>query len=340
MKNREVRLKSYPVGVPVRDNFEIVEAETPPLAPGQMLIRNIWMSVDPYMRGRMNPGRAGYLPPFALDHVLDGGAVGQVAESNGGPFNVGDYVTGMLGGWRLYNVSNGSGLTKIAADAGAPLSAYLGALGMPGMTAWFGLLKIGLPKAGETVFVSAAAGAVGVIVCQIAKLKGCRVIGAAGSRKKCDWLKNHIGVDETIDYTEAGDGLGKALKQAAPGGVDIYFDNVGGAHLDAALNAMNRNGRIVLCGAISQYNAPDPQGIRNLFNVISKGVLLKGFLISDYFSEIAAFAAEMGAWMAAGKLTPEETVYEGIGNAPDAFIGLFHGENTGKALVRLDYSGS
>lgn len=335
MKNREVRLKSYPIGLPKKDNFEIVEAETPPLEPGQMLIRNIWMSVDPYMRGRMNPGRASYVPPFMLDHVLDGGAVGQVLESNGGPFATGDFVTGMLGGWRLYHVSNGMGLSKIDPATGAPLSAYLGALGMPGMTAWYGLLKIGLPKPGETVFVSAAAGAVGALVCQIARLKGCHVAGAAGTDDKCNWLRDEIGVDVALNYRSLGDGLLAALKEAAPKGVDIYFDNVGGAHLEAALEAMNPNGRIIACGMISQYNAPDPHGVRNLFNVIGKRLTMKGFIVSDSFAEIPAFIAEMGGWVETGEIKWTETVYEGLGQAPDAFLGLFAGDNLGKALVRL-----
>ncbi|MEQ1890145.1 MAG: NADP-dependent oxidoreductase [Alphaproteobacteria bacterium] len=335
MKNREVRLKRYPDGLATRDIFEVVEADLPALAQGQMLIRNVWMSVDPYMRGRMNPARQSYVPPFELGKVLDGGSVGQVIDSKDGPFAAGDYVTGMLGGWREYNVTGGQGLSKIDNALGAPLGAYLGVLGMPGLTAWFGFQRIGKPKPGETVFVSAAAGAVGALVCQIAKLKECRVIGTAGSARKCDWLKNSIGVDATIDYRKAGDGLLAALKEAAPKGVDIYFENVGGIHLEAALDAMNPNGRIIACGMISQYNNPDPVGVRNLFNIIGKRITMQGFIVSDSFSEIPAFIAEMGAWVAAGKIKWEETVYQGIERAPEAFIGLFSGDNLGKALVRI-----
>lgn len=335
MKNREVRLKSYPDGYPSKECFEIVDADLPALQPGQMLVRNIWMSVDPYMRGRMTPGRQSYVPPFELGKVLDGGSIGQVMESNGGPFATGDILTGMLGGWRQYNVTTGLGMTKIDTSLAAPLSAYLGVLGMPGMTAWYGLSRIGKPKQGETVFVSAAAGAVGALVCQIAKLKGCRIIGSAGSPGKCNWLKNTLGIDATIDYRAAGDDLVNALKAAAPMGVDVYFENVGGQHLEAALDAMNPNGRIVACGMISQYNTPDPVGVRNLFNIIGKRILMQGFIVSDAFAEIPAFIAEMGTWVAAGKIKWEETIYEGLEKSPDAFIGLFNGENLGKALVRI-----
>lgn len=335
MKNREVRLKSYPKGLPAAENFEVVESETPALQHGQMLIRNIWMSVDPYMRGRMTPDRASYVPPFALGEVMDGGSVGEVVESKGGPFAVGDHVSGMTGGWRRYHVSNGMGLNKIDPALGAPLGAYLGILGMPGMTAWHGFLKIGQPKAGETVFVSGAAGAVGALVCQIAKIKQCQVIGSAGTPQKCDWLKNSIGVDAAINYRTAGGNLSAALKEAAPKGADIYFENIGGAHLEAALDAMNPFGRIIGCGMISQYNAPDPVGVRNLFNIIGKRITFQGFIVSDHFAEIPAFVKEMAGWIAAGKIKWEETVYDGIDKAPEAFMGLFKGENLGKALVRL-----
>lgn len=335
MKNREVRLKSYPDGLPTKNCFEMVEAEIPPLSQGQMLIRNVWMSVDPYMRGRMNPGRQSYVPPFELGKVMDGGAVGQVVESRGGVFAVGDYVTGMLGGWRAYNVSSGAGLTKIDPRINVPLSAYMGVMGMPGITAWYGLLKIGKPKAGETVFVSAAAGAVGALVCGIAKLKECRVVGTAGSAGKCNWLKDTVGVDAAIDYHTAGDSLTEALRDAAPKGVNVYFENVGGAHLESALDVMNPNGRIVACGMISQYNNRDQTGVRNLFNIIAKRILMQGFIVSDSFSEMPTFIAEMGAWVAAGKIKWEETVYEGLEKSPEAFIGLFSGDNLGKALVRI-----
>ncbi len=336
MKNREIRLKSYPTGLPASDNFEIAESELPVLQQGQMLVRNIWMSVDPYMRGRINPSRASYAPPIAIGAVMEGGSVGQVVESKGGPFAPGDYVSGaMTGGWRLYQVTDGRGMVKIDTGLGVPLGAYMGAMGMPGLTAWHGMLKIGKPKAGETVFVSAASGAVGALVCQIAKAQGCVVIGSAGSRDKCDWLKKEIGVDAAINYREAGDGLTQALGQAAPKGVDIYFENVGGAHLEAALHCMNPFGRIIACGMISQYNNPDPVGVRNLFYVVGKRITFQGFIISDHFSDFPQFTPEMASWIRAGKIKWHESVYEGLEKAPEAFIGLFSGDNFGKALVRL-----
>lgn len=334
MKNYEIRLNAYPDGLPTREIFEHVECDLPPLAEGEMRIRNIWMTVDPYMRGRMTPSRDSYVPAFGLDTVLDGGAVGIVEESRNGPFAAGDYVSGMTGGWRKYHISTGLGLTKIDPDL-APLQAYLGVLGMPGMTAWYGLLKIGEPKPGETVFVSAASGAVGALVCQIAKFKGCRVIGSAGGAQKCAWLREEIGVDAAIDYRAAGEGLMDALGAAAPDGIDVYFENVGGTHLEAALEHMNENGRIIGCGMISQYNEPDAVGVRNLFYIVGKRLMMKGFIVSDHFADFPAFAAEMGGWIADGKIHWKETVYDGLEKAPDAFIGLFSGENFGKALVRI-----
>lgn len=333
-RNHEVRLNAYPDGMPTPDIFDYVECDLPALADGEMLVRNIWMTVDPYMRGRMTPSRDSYVPPFALNQVMDGGAAGVVVESNNGMFAVGDYVSGMTGGWREYHVTSGMGLTRVDPNL-APLQAYLGVLGMPGMTAWYGLLKIGDPREGETVFVSAASGAVGALVCQIAKLKGCRVVGTAGSDTKCDWLRDEIGVDAAINYHTAGDGLMDALGAAAPDGIDVYFENVGGTHLEAALEHMNQNGRIVACGMISQYNAPDAVGVRNLFYIVGKRLMVKGFIVSDHFTEFPEFAAEMGAWIADGKIRWKETVYDGLEKAPEAFIGLFTGDNFGKALVRI-----
>src|SRR6266481_608633 len=249
-KSREIRLKRRPDGMPALGDFELAETVLNAPGPGQMLIRNVVMSVDPYMRGRMVE-RESYVPPFQLGQALDGGAIGQIVASNNSRFSIGTYVSHMQG-WRDYALSDGAGVMPV--DSGlAPLSAYLGTLGMPGLTAYVGLLGMTAPKSGETVFVSAAAGAVGAVVCQIAKIKGCTVIGSAGSDDKVDWLKREGGCDHAINYKTAGD-LTKALSKLAPGGIDIYFENVGGAHLIAALNCLKPLGRIAVCGMIEQYN--------------------------------------------------------------------------------------
>jgi NADPH-dependent curcumin reductase CurA len=330
--SREIHLKQRPLDLPRDSDFELVAVPIPQPGPGEVLVRNIYMSVDPYMRGRMRD-RPSYVPPFRLGQALDGGCVGQVVRSNGGPLQVGDYVLGRRG-WREYFVSNGSDLTKID-PAIAPIQAYLGTLGMPGLTAYVGLLDIGRPQAGETVFVSAASGAVGSIVCQIAKIQGCRVVGSAGSEDKIRWLLDKAGVDAAFNYKTVDD-LGVQLARDCPNGIDIYFDNVGGAHLDAALQHMNTYGRLVLCGMIAQYNAAEPPpGPRHLFMAVSKRLLLKGFIVSDHMDRQAAFLADMGRWIAEGRITWQETIVEGIERAPQAFLGLFSGENMGKMLVKI-----
>lgn len=330
--SREIHLKQRPLDLPRETDFDLAAVPIPQPGAGEMLVRNIYMSVDPYMRGRMRD-RASYVPPFRLGHPLDGGCIGQVVQSNGGPFQVGDYVLGRRG-WREYFVSGGSDLTKIDPSI-APIQAYLGTLGMPGLTAYVGLLDIGQPQAGNTVFVSAASGAVGSVVCQIAKLQGCRVVGSAGSDDKVRWLLDAIGVDAAFNYKTA-DGLSAQLARNCPNGIDIYFDNVGGAHLDAALEQMSSFGRLVLCGMIAQYNAAEPPpGPRNLFMAVSKRLLLKGFIVSDHMDRQAAFLADMGRWIAEGRITWQETIVEGIERAPEAFLGLFSGENMGKMLVKI-----
>lgn len=332
MQSREIRLKSRPVGMPTADNFELVTTNVPEPAAGQMVVQNLYMSVDPYMRGRMNDGKS-YAAPFQLGEALYGGAVGKVIASNGGNFQPGDYVSSGMG-WREYFISDGRGLAQIDPDV-APVQAYLGAAGMPGQTAYFGLLDIGRPKAGETVFVSAAAGAVGSMVCQIAKIKGCRVVGSAGSAAKVAWLLDELGVDAAFNYKES-DNLTRTLASHCPDGIDIYFENVGGAHLEAALAVMNQNGRVPVCGMIAGYNAAKPEpGPSNLFNIIGKRLLLKGYIVSDYASRRHEFYADLRAWMAAGQIKWSETVVDGIENAPEAFMGLFSGENIGKMVVRL-----
>ena len=329
--NREVRLKSRPEGVPTADNFEIASVELPETGDGQVLVQNIYMSVDPYMRGRMVDRRS-YVPPFQIGEPLTGGCVGKVVQSNHADYAMGDYVASFLS-WREYYLSDGRGLQKL--DPQLPLSTYLGIAGMPGQTAYWGLLDIGKPQEGETVFVSAAAGAVGSVVCQIAKLKGCTVIGSAGSDEKIAWLKNEIGVDEAFNYKTSGS-IARMLRKLAPNGIDIYFENVGGDHLEGALANMNMNGRIPVCGMIAQYNATEPvPGPSNLANIIGMRLLLKGFIVSDYDARSAEFYADMGKWLASGQLKYQETILDGIENAPAAFIGLFSGENKGKMLVKL-----
>lgn len=331
---REVRLKSRPAGTPGPENFEIAEVPVPQPGEGQMLLRTVYMSVDPYMRGRMSD-RKSYAPPFELGKAMDGRAVCQVMVSRNGRFREGDYVAGMGGGWKEWHVADGKGLYRVDPDL-APLSAWIGVLGMPGMTAYVGLLDIGQPKAGETVFVSAASGAVGATVCQIAKIKGCRVVGSAGSAEKVRWLLEEAGIDAAVNYREAGDDLEAAIAQHCPDGIDVYFENVGGAHLTAALNLMNPFGRIAACGMISRYNDETPvPGPSNLFLVVGKRLRMQGFIVSDHADRIEAFQRDMAQWIREGRMKWQETVYEGLENAPAAFIGLFRGENVGKAVVRV-----
>ncbi|MEM7253132.1 MAG: NADP-dependent oxidoreductase [Pseudomonadota bacterium] len=329
--SREIHLASRPVGLPTESDFSLVERTLAAPAQSEVLVRNIWMSVDPYMRGRMIE-RKSYVPPFAIGAVLQGGAIGQVLQSNHAGFAIGDYVLSM-NGWREAFLSDGRDLTKVD-PALAPIQSYLGVLGMPGMTAYAGLLKIGEPKAGETVFVSAASGAVGAIVCQIAKAKDCTVIGSVGSDEKAAWLKS-VGVDRTINYRTCGD-LESALRDAAPEGIDIYFENVGGDHLTAALETMNLFGRIVMCGMISGYNDTERRpGPPNLFHLIGKNLKMQGFIVTQLWDMHGAFLDDMAQWIPAGKIQWRETHLDGIENAPAAFRNLFSGDNFGKMLVRL-----
>ena len=330
--SREIRLKSRPEGMPVADNFELARTELPEPSQNELLVKNLYMSVDPYMRGRMID-RKSYLPPFQIGQPLEGGSIGEVVESNNDKFKAGDIVLGMLG-WREYFVSNGKGLMRFE-PGDAPLPAFLGTLGMTGLTAYSGLLEVGKPKEGETVFVSAASGAVGAIVAQIAKIKGCFVVGSAGSDEKAAWLKEVAGLDAAFNY-KTTDNLFKTVGQLCPDGIDIYFENVGGKHLEAALEYMNPQGRLVMCGMISQYNATKPPlGPSNLGHVISKQLTMQGFLVGNYFDIMPRFQADMGKWIAEGRIKWKETVLEGIEKAPEAFIGLFRGENFGKMIVKL-----
>lgn len=331
-KNREIRLKRRPEGLPAQEDFELVEVDLPEPAEGEVLVRNIYLSVDPYMRGRMID-RPNYMPPFELGKPLEGGCVGQVVESRNNRLRPGQYVVGMQG-WREFYLSNGRGLLPV--DPGlAPLPAYLGVMGMPGLTAYVGLLDLGKPAEGETLFVSAAAGAVGSLVCQIGKIKGCRVVGSAGSDEKVDWLLREARIDCAFNYKRAGS-LHQELERLCPDGIDVYFENVGGAHLEAALERMNLRGRIVLCGMIARYNDTKLEpGPRNLFLAIGKRLTLRGFIVSDHLDRIGAFTTDMARWISEGKIRWKTTILEGIEKAPEAFIGLFKGENLGKMLVRV-----
>lgn len=330
-KNHEIRLKSRPNGVPTPDNFEVAETDVPTPASGQILVRNSYISVDPYMRGRM-VDRKSYAPPFKIGEALQGHAVGQVVASNGNDkLKVGDFVQSM-NGWREWYVSAGADVQKF--EPQASIQSYLGALGMPGMTAYAGLLRIGALKDGERVFVSAASGAVGSVVCQIAKAKGCYVVGSVGSDEKAQYLKS-LGIDQAINYKSCGD-LNAAVAKVFPEGIDVYFENVGGMHLEAALNNMRPNGRIPLCGMIDMYNATEPPpGPRNLAMAIGLGLTLRGFIVSNHYDLLADFHRDMAKWAKEGKMKWRETVVDGVENAPKAFIGLFKGDNLGKMVVRV-----
>jgi NADPH-dependent curcumin reductase CurA len=334
LKGHEIRLKSRPVGMPTAENFEYAEAQVPEPKDGEVLVRNVWMSVDPYMRGRMMD-RKSYVPPFQIGQALQGGAIGQViAAGKGAGFAVGDYLNHMLG-WREYAVVGPAAMPQKVDPKLGPVQAFLGTLGMPGWTAYAGLLKVGAYKPGDTVFVSAASGAVGTVVCQLAKARGSYVVGSAGSDDKCEWLLKEAKVDKAINYkTEKN--LDAAVGAAFPKGIDIYFDNVGGKHLEAAINHMNQFGRLPLCGMIEQYNnteaAPGPS---NIILAVAKSLRIEGFIVSNHLDILPAFYKEMGELIATGKMKWKETVADGLQNAPKAFMGLFKGDNFGKALVKV-----
>lgn len=318
--------------MPTLSNFKIVDARVPPLNDGEVLVRTLYISVDPYLRGRMREGRS-YVPPFEVGQVIQSGVVGEVVESRAPEFQAGDIVTGMLG-WRLYNVAKAAGLRKIDPKV-APVTTALGVLGVPGLSAYFGLLDIGQPKTGETVVVSGAAGAVGMTVCQIAKIKGCRTVGIAGSDDKNKYLRDELGVDATINYKTAGD-MKPALAQACPNRIDVYFDNVGGEISDAVLPLLNHGARIVLCGQISLYNLDKPDvGPRPQPYLLVNRALMKGFIVTDYAARFSEGVIQLVQWLAAGKLKYAESVVEGFENTPQAFIGLFTGENLGKQIVKV-----
>ena len=326
---RAWHLRSRPSGMPTQDNFELKEIVLPPLSDGQARVRNLWLSVDPYMRGRMNDVKS-YVPPFQVGEPMDGGAIGEVVESRIDGLSPGDLVQHMSG-WRDEAVVPARMAQKLPGLDAAP-ELFLGVLGVTGITAYFGLLDAASAREGDVVFVSAAAGAVGSAVVQIAKARGMTVIGSAGGAAKCDFVRS-LGADQVVDY-KAGPIL-KSLAAAAPDGIDVYFDNVGGDHLDAAFALARNNARFAICGMIEGYNAKEPMSFRFIQRVIAARIQLKGFIVFDYFPRMAEFYAEMGPWVANGTVKSRETVVDGLESMPGAFLGLFKGENTGKMLVRL-----
>ena len=328
IRNRRVLLASRPSGWVSEADFRIEEAPLPEPAQGEVLVRNLWLSLDPYMRGRMSDAKS-YVKGVELGEVMVGQTAGEVVESRHSTLRVGDKVLTQLG-WQLY------GTTKEAMrvdERRAPLSAYLGVLGMPGMTAYFGLKEIGQPKAGETVVVSAASGAVGSVVGQLARLWGCRAVGIAGGPAKCEYVRKELGFDACVDY-KAGD-LGAALKDACPKGVDVYFDNVGGEIFDTLLARMNLHARVVVCGLISEYNATQPYAIRNWRAVLVNRIRLQGMIVFDWKERYGEALGALAGYFGQGRLKYRESVVEGLENAPRGLIALLRGENFGKQLVKL-----
>jgi NADPH-dependent curcumin reductase CurA len=328
--NRRFLLKSRPTGEPSEDNFEMVESPIPEPGSGELLARTIYLSLDPYMRGRMS-GRKSYAEPAEVGKVMVGATVSQVVASKNPKFAEGEFILG-YDGWQEYAISNGQGLRKLD-PAQAPISYALGVLGMPGLTAYAALLDIGQPKAGETMVVSAAAGAVGSVAGQIAKIKGCRSVGLAGSDEKCAYVTRELGLDACINYRTRD--LDAALKEACPGGIDVYYDNVAGAILEAVLRQINLGARIPLVGLISQYNAAEPPPGPNLLPLLVKRAMIKGFLVSDHTHRMGEFLRDVSGWLKDGPLKYREHVVQDLENAPRAFLGLFKGENIGKLIVKV-----
>ena len=330
--NRKFTLASRPVGYPKPSDFDLVTEPIPTPKDGEVLVHTNYLSVDPYMRGRMND-RASYAPNVQIGEIMVGSVVGEVVASKNSDFQVGDIATGGLG-WQEYGISDGSGLRKVDPTL-APISTALGILGMPGLTAYFGLLELCNPQAGETVFVSAAAGAVGSAVGQIAKIKGCRAVGSAGSDEKVDYVVDELGFDAAFNYRTVED-YGAKLSEQCPDGIDAYFDNVGGAITDAVFPLINVKARVAICGQISQYNLENPeQGPRFLWNLIIKQAKIEGFLVSEFVDKHDDGLRQMAEWIQAGKLKYREEVTEGFENASAAFIGMLKGSNIGKQLVKV-----
>lgn len=329
--NRQFRLAARPVGLPRASDWSLVEEPVREPGEGEFLIRIEYISLDPAMRGWMNEGKS-YVPPVAIGEVMRAGGAGEVVASNHPGFPVGSKVSGLFG-VQQYAMSNGKGVQRVD-TALAPLPTYLGVLGMTGMTAYFGLLDVGAAQAGDTVVVSGAAGAVGMVVGQVAKILGCRVVGIAGGAEKCRWLVDELGFDAAIDYKYAD--LRKALREHCPQGIDVYFDNVGGEILDLALAQLAMHARVVICGAISQYNATDGvKGPANYLSLLVNRARMQGMVVFDYAARYGEAAREMGAWLADGRLKSREDIVEGFDTFPDALLRLFRGENTGKLLLKV-----
>lgn len=326
---QRIVLASRPTGEATPDNFRLETVEVPELKDGEVLVRNEYLTVDPYMRSLMNEGKS-YMPPVELNATMAGGTVGEVVASKHPEFAVGDKVVGYLG-WAEMGVADGSTLRKVDTSE-VPLQAYLGVVGMPGMTAWYGLNQIMAPKPGETVVVSAASGAVGSVVGQLAKLKGCRVVGIAGGKEKCDYVVNELGFDACVDY-KAGN-LVADLAAATPDGIDAVFENVGGPVLDASLARMNPFGRIAVCGLIAGYNG-EPVPVNNFSAVLVMRLTMRGFIVGEHMEFWPQGLNELGMLVACGKLKYRETIAQDLANAPEAFLGLLKGKNFGKQLVKL-----
>jgi NADPH-dependent curcumin reductase CurA len=330
--NQTIILSKRPKGKPLLSDFKFVSAEKPGIEAGEILLKTSYVSVDPYLRGRMNEGKS-YVAPFELHQAITSGIVAQVLESKHSGFSQGDYVYGMLA-WKEYQTSKGEGLYKVDAEK-ATLSAYLGVLGMTGLTALLGLSEIGKPKKGETLVVSGAAGAVGSVAGQIAKIMGCRVVGIAGTEEKCEMLTSDFGFDAAINYKTTGN-MRKAIAAACPQGVDIYFDNVGGSISDAVLVNINQLARIAVCGAISIYNLTSlPTGISVQPFLIKNSALMQGFIVNNYAAKFPEAIIQLSQWLAAGELSHVETIVEGFDQIPQAFIDLFEGRNKGKMVVKI-----
>ncbi|HYX09401.1 MAG TPA: NADP-dependent oxidoreductase [Bacteroidales bacterium] len=330
--NRQIVFKSRPEGMPKTTDFEIKETSVPELKDGEAKVKAKYISVDPYMRGRMSSAKS-YTAGFELNTPMAGGVVGEVVESRYPDLKKGDFVLGNMPWQEIQNIS-GDELTKVDKDL-APLGYYLGILGMPGLTAYFGLNEIGEPREGETVVVSGAAGAVGLAVSQIARIKGCRVVGIAGSEEKISYLKNEIGVDEAINYKNTGN-IAEALASACPNGVDVYFDNVGGEISDAVLSLINKHARIIICGQISLYNSTtQPTGPRIQPLLLKSSAQMQGFIVREYARRFPEGMQQLAAWLNEGKLKYHQTIVKGFEKLPETFIGLFEGKNTGKMLVEL-----
>ncbi len=333
LTNRQITLESRPVGMPRETDFRLVETPVPPPDAGELMVQSLYISVDPYMRGRISDAKS-YAAPVEIGGVMVGGVVGKVIESQNPRFAVGDIVQGELG-WQTYAVTNGKGLRQVDPSI-APISTSLGVLGMPGLTAYFGLLDIGQPKPGETVVVSAAAGAVGSIVGQIAKIKGCRAIGIAGGKRKVDFILGELGFDGALDY-KATTSYVEKLHDLCPKGIDVYFDNVGGPVTDAVFPLLNTKARLPICGQISQYNLEKrEQGPRWLWFLIVKQARAEGFLVFQFADKFQRAAVEMAKWIKEGKLKYKEDIVEGFENLPKAFIGMLQGDNIGKRLVKVE----